>query len=598
MKKLITRLLNEIYAVLKNTFKVSSLQSVIIFSFTAVTLLMLIFVSVALYSMFSKTAEKNTASSTQQILTQVTLNFENYLDEMMEISDLISTSLVSEPGSEAGAIENVLDLTKKVRKDIVSMAIYDKKGDLYLSSPAYDNDPNYVISTQDWFTGSLSWKNKYNFLPPHVQRLFEGKRPWVISLCRGASLSDENTSSDWVTVVDMNFSAIEQLCKRVSLGKRGYIYVIDQNGDLIYHPQQQIIYAGLKTENIDFALNKEDGSYYHDFMGERRIVTVNTIKYTNWKMVGISYVNELEATRRNISLFVVFISIFGLVFAILASLFISAKISEPIKNLEKQMKKVENGDFNISVDVRGEDEVRRLSKAFNVMIAKIRQLMAEIINEQEAKRKSELKALQAQINPHFLYNTLDSIVWMNENQRYDAVTPMVVALSQFFRISISKGNEFITVRDELEHVRSYLIIQKMRYRDKFDFTIDAEPDVLVLKTVKLILQPIVENAIYHGITPIQEKGLIQISAAIEGDDLLYRITDNGYGIKPEIVEMILNTTPGKKRGGVGLRNVNERIQLYFGPKYGIKITSILDEGTTVFIRIPLLPNGGENENSR
>jgi two-component system sensor histidine kinase YesM len=402
-------------------------------------------------------------------------------------------------------------------------------------------------------------------------------------------------------MVDMNFSKIEQLCSQVSLGKRGYIYIADQAGNIIYHPQQQIIYAGLKIENIADALSKNNGSYFDDFQGERRIMTIKNISFTNWKMVGISYVDELVPNKRNLSNFVIFILFFGIAFEILASMFISSKISQPIKRLERQMKRVENGDFDINLEVNGEDEVKRLSKAFNLMVSRIRQLMNQIISEQEAKRKSEFKALQAQINPHFLYNTLDSIVWMNENQNYEGVTTMVSALAKLFRVSISKGSEIINVSDEIEHATSYLTIQKIRYKDKFNFQIEAQPEVLYQKTLKLVLQPIIENAIYHGISQLQEKGEIKIAVAIEDGNIVYRVTDNGYGIKPEVLKTILDREPVSAHGGgVGLKNVNERIKLCYGIEYGLEIVSELDVGTTVIISIPLNDsgNGGRYENNK
>ena len=204
------------------------------------------------------------------------------------------------------------------------------------------------------------------------------------------------------------------------------------------------------------------------------------------------------------------------------------------------MKKVESGNFNIDIDIdidaQSEDEVKRLSKAFNMMVKRIQNLMEQIISEQEAKRKSELKALQAQINPHFLYNTLDSIVWMNENKDYAGVTTMVVALSQFFRISISRGKELIPVSDEIEHIKSYLTIQKIRYKNKFTFNIDAQPEALGYKTLKLILQPIVENAIYHGVEQLYDEGIINIRVSVEGETVLFQVIDNGYGIKPDILK--------------------------------------------------------------
>jgi two-component system sensor histidine kinase YesM len=593
--------LKRIYAHLRGIIKVSSIQSVITLSFTAVTILSLIFVSLSLYGIFSDNAEKNAAFSTQQIMDQVNVNLESYLKGMMEISVLIRSNLNEETYKNRKYLIDLLQVTSQIRKDIVTMAVYSDTGRLLFSSPSGDYNDNFHISQQNWFKKSVNKPTEYIYVPPHVQRLFENDRPWVVSLCRCVTFYQNDKPATWVTMVDMNFSTIEQLCNQVSLGKRGYIYIVDQNGNIIYHPQQQIVYAGLKSENIKEALSKDPGSYFDDFQGERRIMTIRNISYTGWKMVGISYVDELVPNKRNLSNVVLYILFFGIAFEILASMFLSSKISQPIKRLERQMKRVENGDFDISLEVKGEDEVKRLSKAFNLMVAKIRQLMNEIISEQEAKRKSEFKALQAQINPHFLYNTLDSIVWMNENQNYEGVTTMVAALAKLFRVSISKGSEIINVSDEIDHAASYLTIQKIRYKDKFDFRIDAQPEALHQKTLKLILQPIIENAIYHGINQLQEKGEIKISVAIEGENIVFRVSDNGYGIKPETLKSILDREPRSAHsGGVGLKNINERIKLCYGNEYGLEITSELDVGTTVLVRIPVDDSGkgGRYENIR
>lgn len=570
--------------------KISSIQSIITLSFTAVMVVSMLIISFALFRMFSDNAENRAAFSTQQIMDQVNINFEVYLKGMLEISDVIRSNLSAETKFNKESIVNLLDVTSKIRKDIVTMAVYTKSGQLVISNPSSQYDNNFSVLDQDWFINSVSNPIDYIFQPPHVQRIFEGKRPWVVSLCKGSTFYDQNNNlQEWVIMVDMNFSIIEQLCKKVSLGKTGYIYVIDKNGKIIYHPQQQLIYTGLKSENINNALSRGVGSYFDKFEGKQRIMTVKNISYTDWKMVGISYVDELTENKRNLESYLFLIVIFGLVFEIGASIFISQKVSQPIKRLERKMKMVENGNFDIYLEVKGEDEVKKLSKSFNIMVARIKQLMQEIIIEQEAKRKSEFRALQAQINPHFLYNTLDSIVWMNENNKHEGVTIMVAALAKFFRVSISKGNEIISVSDEIEHARSYLIIQEVRYKDKFDFIIDIQPEVLEYKTLKLILQPIIENAIYHGINQLHEKGEIRIKAAIENDNILFSVADNGYGIKPSVLKNILvMESQNEQTSGVGLKNVNERIKLCYGKDYGIEINSELDVGTTVIIRIPLI----------
>jgi two-component system sensor histidine kinase YesM len=550
----------------------------------------MLIISFALYGMFSRNAEERAAFSTQQIMNQVNINLEVYLKGMVEISDIIRSNFEEDTEENKNNIRNLLEVTSKIRKDIVTVAVYRKDGKLIISYPNGTLNKNFSVAGQEWFKQSFQNPIGYIFEPPHVQRIFEGKHPWVVSLCKGSSTySADGQLQNWVTMVDMNFSVIEQLCKDVTLGKTGYIYIIDDNGRIIYHPQQQLIYTGLKNENISDALSRSQGSYFDKFQGKQRIMTVKNISYVGWKMVGISYVDELTDNKKNFSNYLILIFVMGVVFEIGASIFISRKVSQPIKRLERQMKLVENGDFSIQLDVKGEDEVKKLSKTFNVMVVRIKHLMEEVIREQEEKRKSEFKALQAQINPHFLYNTLDSIIWMNENQKYEGVTTMVAALAQFFRVSISKGREFIKVSDEIEHARSYLIIQKVRYKDKFDFIIDADPEALRQKTIKLILQPIIENAIYHGINKLQEKGEIVIKAYIEDACIIFTVSDNGYGIKPSVLKGILDKEPqGDLSSGVGLKNVNERIKLTYGEQYGLEIVSELDEGTTVFIRIPVI----------
>jgi two-component system sensor histidine kinase YesM len=548
----------------------------------------MLLLSVAIYSMFSASAERNAAASSGQILDQVDLNLEYYMEGMTEISNLIRSNLATDPNMELLDIDRLLSTTSEIRSDIVTMAIYTSSGSMYTSYPWSAHDSNYLVQDQEWFKNTVNGTEASTFLPPHVQRIFADKRPWVVSLCSGVQVDGDRGPETWVVEVDMNFNAIEQLCQKVSLGKRGYIYIVDGSGNIIYHPQQQLIYLGVKEENIAAALSRAPGSYFDNFQGEQRIMTIKDMGYTGWRIVGISYVDELVENRQTFNDLLLFIMLFGLVFQTTASLFISAKITKPIKILETQMKKVEGGDIDVSLEMKGEYEIKRLSNTFNLMIARIRQLMEQSILEQETIRKSELKALQAQINPHFLYNTLDSIVWMNENRNYEGVSVMTNALAKFFRISISRGQDSVSVRDEIEHAKSYLIIQQIRYKNKFDFSIDAQPEVLEHRTQKLILQPIVENAIYHGVANLQEKGHILIKVAVENNGILFQIADNGYGIKPELLKGLLDRESKSEQGsGVGLKNVNERIKLYYGRQYGIEIISELEVGTTVNIRIPM-----------
>ena len=295
----------------------------------------------------------------------------------------------------------------------------------------------------------------------------------------------------------------------------------------------------------------------------------------------------MVASSKEIIFVFIFILFLGMFVVLLVCYLISARILKPIKLLQRVMKNVEKGEFDIIAEEKGENEVKNLSRTFNIMIRRIKQLMEQNLKEQEEKRRYELNALQAQINPHFLYNTLDSIVWLAENDENKEVVKMVTALANLFRISISKGNELITIKDEIEHARNYLVIQKIRYADKFDFDIQVQEDIFDNLTQKLILQPIIENAIYHGIKKMLDYGSILIKGSIVDSKICIEVIDNGVGMSQETANALLTKVSNvKNTHGIGVRNVSERIKLCFGQEYGLEILSELDEGTRVIIWIP------------
>jgi two-component system, sensor histidine kinase YesM len=573
--------------------RIRSIQFIITASFMAVTLLVLLFVGITLSNRFSKLAEQNASINTRQVIDQVNINLDYYLRSMMDISNYLNDMIYYNGDVPDTKLAEQMNVILNSRKDIVTLAVFSSEGELLTGVPSYRIKDKVNITEQEWFKTPLKEPANLFFSSPHVQSIFQGQRNWVVSLSREVTIKRKGQRSQGVLLVDMNFSAIDQLCQRVSLGKRGYIYILDSKGNIVYHPQQQLINVGLKHENIDEVLEHVFGRYFDYDNGEKRLITIETVNYSRWRIVGIAYMDEIAAIKKDLGSYALWILFFGLLFVISIAAFLSAKISKPILQLEKSMKLVEQGRFDINIDIKGEEEVAQLSRTFNVMVTRIRHLMGQIVYEQEAKRISELNALQAQINPHFLYNTLDSIVWMAENGKSADVITMVTALARLFRISISRGRNIITVQEELEHARNYLIIQKIRYKNKFRFEIQAEEETLKCKTLKLLLQPIIENAIYHGIEYMVDEGLIRIMVCIVEGKLLYRVCDNGLGMKPETVENLLSHEPRSPGGsGVGVKNVHERIQLTYGTEFGLRVESELEEGTAVNILLPLID--GEN----
>ena len=260
------------------------------------------------------------------------------------------------------------------------------------------------------------------------------------------------------------------------------------------------------------------------------------------------------------------------------------------------MREFEKGakDFEYRAGENSVAELQELSDSFAHMSERIKLLVKRVKADQTALRKTELKALQAQINPHFLYNTLDSIQWMCESGNTESAVKMVGALAKLFRISISRGHELIPIRSELQHAESYLQIQSHRYKNQFSYSFDVQEECLDYLCNKITLQPIIENAIYHGINGLVDEGEIRISCRADGDDILFTVEDNGTGMEPEQVQAILR----KERSdhtGIGIKNVNDRLKIYFGPAYGITIDSVPDEGTRVYIRMPKVREEAEYE---
>ena len=410
-------------------------------------------------------------------------------------------------------------------------------------------------------------------------------------MARAVEITDGPYTDQGVLLIDLRYNSLEQLFDGMNLAKGGYVYLTDTNGNLIYHPDGQLISSGIVAENNDNTAMLKDGNYQEQWQGQTRMVSVKTVGYTGWRIVGVMPLDTVSLNAIKTRILIVFIIALVLFILTIINSYISSRITDPIKELEKSVNQIEEGNLETEVYTGGSYEIQHLGKSIQNMARQIRRLMDDIVAEHESKRKSEFDTLQSQINPHFLYNTLDIIVWMIENEKQSEAVKAVTALARFFRISLSKGKSIIPVRDELEHVRNYLMIQHMRYKNKFSYSIEAEEEVLGLASLKLILQPMVENAIYHGMEFMDGDGEIKIRAWKEEEDLYLSVEDNGLGMTEEQVERLFTDTghvPSRRGSGIGVKNVNERIHLYFGKNYGLSIESEPDEGTTVWIHLPAI----------
>lgn len=578
-------------------YRRSSIQGILSLSFTAVAVVGMIFMGLALFFRFSANTNTQMAENSQRVLAQVNLNLDAYLRRMMRLSDTAYYSVIKDADLAEEDLSEDLDLLYENNRDaLVSIALFSEEGELIASTPLVGLKNSVNPEKESWFTTATERIENLHFSTPHVQNLFEDpdyQYRWVVSLSRQVELTRAGSIESGVLLVDMSFGGIEQICKDVDLSSTGYLYLIDGDGEIIYHPRQQLIYAGLLEENNRTAAGYTDGSHQETFGGARREVTVKTVGYTGWKLVGVVPSENLWDNYGQLVLFFLFVVLFSVFLLVFVNLRLSEWITAPVKKLDRAVKELEAGGTEADFDVGGPGEVEHLSHSIRSMVSTMRHLMDDIIQQEEQKRRSELEVLQSQINPHFLYNTLDSVIWLTENGRTDDAVVMLTSLARFFRISLSRGSSIIPIRDELEHARHYLTIQKMRYKNKFSATITAEDGVESLYTIKLIVQPILENAIYHGMAYADGDGEISVRAFRDGEDVLIEVSDNGPGMPEEVVANLLNpngpaAAAGAKGSGIGFRNVHQRIRLTFGADYGLTILSEPDDGTTVRIRLPAL----------
>ena len=582
--------------------KTRSMQMTISVSFTLLSVCCMCFLGVMLYQQFSRKAENLTVENSRQLLNQTTINLEDYLRNMRRISDAMYYSVIKNTDIGSESLEDSMTLLYEANKDkLISVACYTNDGKLTEASPIATEKNGVDVKSQKWFQDAASELENFHFSTPHVQDLFDDpsyRYYWVVSLSRTVELTRNGSSMLGVLLVDMNYSSIEQLLEKANTDTSGeYVYLMASDGEIIYHPKQNLIHMGLYQENNDMAAGYEDTTVKENFHGEKRLVTVKTISYTGWKLVSVVPMKSFSMGMTGMRNLVVLLVALTVLAAVILNQMVSARISKPLRRLNDSVKEWEAGNMEPDIYIGGSMEVEHLGKTLRSTVAQIRQLMDDIVVEQEEKRKSELDALQSQINPHFLYNTLDSIVWMITGERYDDAVFMITQLASLFRISLSKGKTVISIENEVKHAKNYMNIQKIRYKNSFEIDFQIEEEILNGCIVKLVLQPLLENAIYYGMEFMDGEGEIHVRGYRRDNDVYLEVEDNGLGMPEEEAAELLNgkERPHKHGSGVGLVNVHSRLKLRFGEDYGLIIHSCPDEGMMVQIHIPYVPYTAETQ---
>ena len=558
-----------------------------IVSLIAVSMAMIAASSVALIMNFRFDASINSAAlaNNTRIVAAAADRIDNYILEIVRSSRVVAEMTEAFP-ERTNLIDDAYYL---LPENIDTIAVFSDTGELEMKTDSRVLYPPKELISQSWFSAVAPGSRLFILSNPHIQHLYPGEYRWVVSMSSGLAWNSGGQPRRGVMLVDINLDFIREICSSM-MSESAYLYVVSEDGQIVYHPDQQGIYSGVVQEDT-LPVGLSEGSTIHGHGKDRALINAENLNYARWRVVGVSSLKGVLSFDEDMPAFIITIVATILLFVAILAFWVSFSITRPLRRLMALMERVESGEFELYDETRGIYEVTALSDSFNQMVTRVKLLMERVLTEQQALRKSEVRALHAQINPHFLYNTLDSVVWLAERGDRDNAVKMIEALSGFFRLTLHGGKDIIPARDELKCVESYLTIQKMRFGDKFDFEISADPSVDGLLSMKMLLQPLVENAVVHGLGSEKEGGVISVRAYAEEDCLVYEVRDNGFGMEPETLDRLRwegSPDSPPPDSGIGIQNIRQRIRLFYGGSYGLTFESEPDEGTLVTVRIPIL----------
>lgn len=578
-----------------NLSRLKSLRVKFILSFMALSLIPLVLLAFLSYYTYLEILQQNVRSYTEAVIERVERNLQIYLSDLERILELRNDYYILQfiKLSQIDDIEGNRKYTfrlwenlnniKNFKTDLRDVAVTTSKGVRIGCYGVINVDPSQDALFQT-LANRTTQDNTMVLYGPYADWLGGN----VFSV--GRAIYGDYDNFLGIMSIDVELDLLERICSDIRLGKTGYVTLVDQNGQIIFHPQKELIgkSVGLLLGN-PVGETWKAGYYTHG----NRVIMDKTFTPANWSIIGISNRSELIADMMKVATTSLALIIASIFVVILVAFLLAGLLTKPLKELQSSMRAAAD-DLNTIVTVRTDDEIGQLGRSFNQMLARIRRLMEQNIQKQKRLRQIEMKALQEQIKPHFIYNTLEVIIGLLETNKNEDVISMVEALGAFFRISLSHGQELITIHEEVEHIRNYLYIQKFRHGGQYDYQIEVDERIKQRKTLKLLLQPLVENAIYHGVRSLERAGgVITVRGYALEAAICFEVIDNGKGMPAELVEEINQYLQGKsasdqKKFGFGLRNVNDRISLAFGKEYGLKVTAELDKGTKVFLRAPLI----------
>jgi two-component system sensor histidine kinase YesM len=563
------------------------------------------FIALNIFNLWISTdnMEKMLAQNTKQMLAQVDMMLSFYMQNIENTMGIIEdTAFVKDfigenriPGTREGLLEFLGSVEGKY-PEIAGILVISERDEH--ASNTIERISRDSLKKEDWYKRALASPHSYLLIGKPLGRNLRNASYGMdeIMSCVKAVWNPALSRFDGVLLLDFRLSAFEENIKNIILGSQGFLYVTDAEGEeIIYAPYNPVIHR------IDNALVLGNGK-------EKTVVKVGSESYQvfskrseNWNIMGVFPSSDVMAAVTQFQYIAMILLVCTAGLMLLFSNRINSMIIEPLGYLQSLMRSAENGDIDVRFPVSSEDEISSLGLSFNRMLSEIQKLLKIIDEKNEQKREAEFQILQEQIKPHFLYNTLDTVNWIAAECGATEIVKLVAALTKFFRLSLNKGKEYISVGNELEQVENYLIVQSIRYEDAFGLTVEADPELMGCMVLKLILQPLVENSIYHGIKERMSKepdfsGKIAISVRRSGNDLELAVRDNGCGAEPELAEELNRMFgSGAQSVGFGLYNVNRRLKAAFGAGYGLSFRSARGQGAEVLVRHPILAEASNTD---
>lgn len=575
-----------------------SMRTRMLLSNIVVALIPFLMFSIVSGSIFLDYAQKTAEEHSVQLIHQVSNSMDVYVETIEKMVNYIQLELQDTPfftmetedapgrESETDYIRSVLENVANSHREVAGIFIATKE-DLYVSTgmSRISRDP---FQNERWYREASENPEEIQLISVVTGRNIVTNRSYsiddVFSLAK--AVQDPETGEVLgVILLDIRHDIIQSSINGVTIGEKGFVFVMDQEDNIVYTPVNGIVYRvnpkWVKAME-PMSVQIQGGSYQ---------IRSELSPYTGWRTVGVFSMDEVMSSVNTIVYILFTCVIISLVLVVIVSFKFSRTLTNPIFKLKRLMKQAESGDLTVRFNFQHNDEIGELGQSFNHMIARIDQLIQMVYVEQENKRTAEMKSLQEQIKPHFLYNTLDTISWMARDYDAEDIVRLVDALTNMFRIGLSHGKDIITVKEEITHVSNYLYIQKIRYKDKLNYVIHVDESLYAIEVPKLILQPLVENAIYHGVKAKRGGGTITITGVPEGENLVFTVQDNGAGMPQEKVEELNRRMSERsvldEQKSFGLFYIRERIQLCYGTGYGVHVESALGEGTRVTITLPL-----------